>query len=792
MIKKINIKKFGLFSNFQWKNKIKDKGNNESYFLKENIIYGRNYSGKTTLSRIVRSLETKTISDKYDTPEFEIELVDEETINQNNYTKNSLKIRVFNEDFVRENLSFIIDPNGQIASFAILGENTDIQSQIDQLINELGSNEKDEETGMYKNLKDFEESRNLKEQEYNTTKRNIDSQLTTKAKEIKQSNSKYGDVNYNYTKIKFDIETIKSGNFISIDSEKEKQNEQIIKEEIKEEIRYSLFEEFRLSQFIEKAKELLLKNILDTNKIEELIKNASLNNWVKIGYDLHKEDKENCKCGFCGHVISQARWAELDKHFDEETEKLKQNLVSFQKEISGEIDRITTLLNKDNFYTEFQNEAENILYDIELEYDKYREDLEYIKSKVKEREVNILQVLHFELEPTFSITNFNNHKQSFLDLVERNNENAQNLSSKQETAKKELRLLEVKRFLEGINYDELLKEISDKEKNYKDEIEKVNNLNAQIVNKEDQLKTLQNHLKDERKGAEKVNLYLNNFFGHQNLTLEAIENEELQKSIKFEVRRNGHIAHHLSEGECSLLAFCYFIAKLDDVETSTYKPIIFIDDPISSLDSNHIFYIYSLINSELFCENRFEQIFISTHNLEFLKYLKKLQKSKNSKREYFIINRNKENTEILLMPDYMKSYVTEFNYLFHQIYKCANASLVDDSNYHIFYNFGNNARKFLEVLLFYKYPSNQGDERKANTYRLKQYFDNDNQVVSLTERINNEYSHLEEIFTRSENIIEGNVEEMNKVAQFILKKIKEKDTEQYNALLESVGVKSTN
>ena len=107
MIKKINIKKFGLFSNFQWKNKIKDKGNNESYFLKENIIYGRNYSGKTTLSRIVRSLETKTISDKYDTPEFEIELVDEETINQNNYTKNSLKIRVFNEDFVRENLNSI-------------------------------------------------------------------------------------------------------------------------------------------------------------------------------------------------------------------------------------------------------------------------------------------------------------------------------------------------------------------------------------------------------------------------------------------------------------------------------------------------------------------------------------------------------------------------------------------------------------------------------------------------------------------------------------------------------------
>lgn len=271
----------------------------------------------------------------------------------------------------------------------------------------------------------------------------------------------------------------------------------------------------------------------------------------------------------------------------------------------------------------------------------------------------------------------------------------------------------------------------------------------------------------------------------------AITNES-DKSVKFEIKRDGCTAYHLSEGECSLVAFCYFMAKLDDIETSGHKPIIFIDDPISSLDSNHIFYVYSLINSELFCDNKFEQIFISTHNLEFLKYLKRLEKSKNSKREHFIIHRNKENTEILLMPNYMKSYVTEFNYLFHQIHKCANANLVDDSNYHIFYNFGNNARKFLEVLLFYKYPSNQKDERNANKERLKKYFSNDNQSVSLTERINNEYSHLEEVFTRSENIIENNVEEMQKLAQFILKKIEEKDNEQYNALLESIGENLTN
>lgn len=785
MINKIYIKKFGLFSDFQWNfERNNKKGEKEKvFFQKENIIYGRNYSGKTTLSRIIRSLETKTISDKYQNPEFEI-LYDKIKINQNNYASNSLKVRVFNEDFVKENLRFIIDPDGEIIPFAILGENTEIQPKIDALSKELGNNEIDKETGLYKNLKDLKNSVISKQNEYDTIKRNLDNQLTNKAREIKGDNGKYGDVNYNITKINDEIASIKSSNFTLITLEKEKQNEQIIKEEIKQEIKYSLFEQFKYLDFSERAKELLSKNIVDTNKIEELIKNASLNNWVKTGYDLHKGDTENCKCGFCGNIVSQTRWEELDKHFDEETEKLKQNLISFQNEISDEIAKIPNLLNKNIFYTEFQNDVESILNGLQEEYDKYKTDLEATKEKIKEREENILQVLNFEFEPIFSADNFNKLKQSFYDLLKKNNEYSQQLFSKQSEAKKELRLLEVKRFLDTIDYDKNLVEISKKEQIYEEEKSKVEQLNTLIEEKESERKSLETQLKDEKKGAEKVNFYLNNFFGHQNLTLEAIENDDTDKKIKFEIKRDSITAYHLSEGECSLVAFCYFMAKLDDIETSGHKPIIFIDDPISSLDSNHIFYVYSLINSELFCKNKFEQIFISTHNLEFLKYLKRLQKSENSKREHFIIHRNKENTEILLMPNYMKDYITEFNYLFHQIYKCANED-IEDSNYHIFYNFGNNARKFLEILLSYKYPNAKISDK------LQKYF-NHHQSTLQVDRVNNEYSHLEGTFEKGNIIPESNFIEMQKVAQFILRKMQEKDDEQYNALLESIGENLTN
>ncbi|RAY62996.1 AAA family ATPase, partial [Enterobacter kobei] len=123
-----------------------------------------------------------------------------------------------------------------------------------------------------------------------------------------------------------------------------------------------------------------------------------------------------------------------------------------------------------------------------------------------------------------------------------------------------------------------------------------------IAQKQSLITEKKRELNDEAKGAMKVNEYLNNFFGHRFLSLEALKeqtDDTNRTQIRFEVMRDGKKAYHLSEGECSLLAFCYFLAKLDDIETRDSKPIIWIDDPISSLDGNHIFFIYSLLNAEI-------------------------------------------------------------------------------------------------------------------------------------------------------------------------------------------------
>ena len=65
------------------------------------------------------------------------------------------------------------------------------------------------------------------------------------------------------------------------------------------------------------------------------------------------------------------------------------------------------------------------------------------------------------------------------------------------------------------------------------------------------------------------------------------------------------------------------------------------------------------------------------------------------------------------------------------------------------------------------------------------FFGDDPQAGDITTRISNELSHLEEIFDRSMKPIE--IPEIPKLANYVLDKMYEKDYEQFNALLNSIG-----
>uniref|UniRef100_UPI0027E3DD87 AAA family ATPase n=1 Tax=Serratia marcescens TaxID=615 RepID=UPI0027E3DD87 len=179
------------------------------------------------------------------------------------------------------------------------------------------------------------------------------------------------------------------------------------------------------------------------------------------------------------------------------------------------------------------------------------------------------------------------------DLIAKNNGRTISLENDKNTARESLRLTDVASFIGDITYDTELARIA----NLKTDADTANTAfteaEAEILEQETEVTRLQGQQKDERKGAERVNDLLSHFFGHDGIKLEAKDNVD-NTSVKFEVTRDGKSAYNLSEGECSLIAFCYFIAKLEEPDSKGKDLIIYIDDPISSLDGNHIFFMFTV------------------------------------------------------------------------------------------------------------------------------------------------------------------------------------------------------
>jgi len=794
MIKKIKtINNLAVFNNFEWDKSVLDSENKVLEFKKNNIIYGRNYSGKTTLSRIIRAMETGSISDKYISPSFSVEIEGSGDISLHNLKSHGKTIRVFNEDFVRENLKFITNPDEHIESFAILGDdNNKIEEEIAELELKLGSDEKEKETGLYKENKELAESYSICSKKHSTAKTNLESLLNNKATDkkigIKYQSSRFGDQNYNIAKLRKDIDSVLDKDFKPIDESKEKELNKVIDEKPLDNVQPCGQMTFDISNLANQTKPLLEKKILESGKIESLLKDAIMNRWVKEGYEIHNGKSDTC--GFCGNLISHNRWEELNRHFDEESKKLENSIINLIRLIEEEVKlkKDTFKINMSLFYSKFHEQCNQIQAEYNELIKVYINSLESLKSQLNNRKNDLLNEKEF--------IDINENSSELLATLEKYemlrvevNSFSERLTTEKQKAQENLRLKEVYNFILTIDYINKVDEISALEKEKNEAGEKRESKEIEIKNIKSKIDEKKRLLNDEEKGAKKVNEYLNNYFGHNFLSLRAIEQDNSlngQKQIRFEIVRDGKKAHHLSEGECSLIAFCYFMAKLHDIETKGVKAIIWIDDPISSLDSNHVFFIYSLINADIVTLKNYEQLFITTHNLDFLKYLKRFPgasatKEAKSKYRYLLVQRESKNSTIQLMPKYLCNYVTEFNFLFEQIYKCATISQVDDENHGYFYNFGNNARKFLEVFLFYKFPDGASDEEK-----YKRFFGTDLVPSILANRINNEYSHLCGVLERGGLPIE--VPEMNTIAKLILDRIKTLDKGQYNSFLTSIGI----
>ena len=243
----------------------------------------------------------------------------------------------------------------------------------------------------------------------------------------------------------------------------------------------------------------------------------------------------------------------------------------------------------------------------------------------------------------------------------------------------------------------------------------VNQNNSLILELEEKTSNIGRAIKE-------INKHLREFFGREEIKLELDESKK-----GYTIKRYGQPARNLSEGEKTAIAFSYFIVKAKEKEFKIRDGIVFIDDPISSFDSNFIYHCFSLIGTHF---KEVGQLFISTHNFQLFNLVKDWLINKNehlkgdkkkAKSEFFMVENFIESdvrkAKLVELDKTLRNHKSEYHFLFA---KLKEFSEKQDTEYGDFYTIGNMARRFFDIFVDFKIPKS-GDQRSKMDSFTKKY-----------------------------------------------------------------------
>ena len=372
--------------------------------------------------------------------------------------------------------------------------------------------------------------------------------------------------------------------------------------------------------YLKNVNEIISSKVVERVLIGRLDNQRKIN-FAKEGLEIHKE--ENI-CSFCGNELSAEVLMELERYFSADEVKELQNRIKVGKE------KITNLLNEitasvkistDDFFPNLKDNVEKESKKVNESLEEQKSYLEILIKTLEQKESNLF-VESKELElPVPNSVNYgeiNRH-------IEIHNQNVLDIKNKQKEARDAVRYHEIKLLLDNFKYDveierltTLTSEKEEKELVYsqkENEKEKLEQNLAEYRSRIDKLKP-----KAEKQAIERINKKLRlkvswelDYVDNENLGYYRIKEGERYRSVK-----------QLSTGEKNVIAFLYFIERLEEVkEGRRKKKIIVFDDPMSSNDDKMQYLIiwelqrlYQCKDTNKFDVNR-DLMVILTHNIHF-------------------------------------------------------------------------------------------------------------------------------------------------------------------------------
>ncbi|MFK4887363.1 AAA family ATPase [Lactococcus petauri] len=556
---------------------------------KLNFFYGSNGSGKTTISKLLGS---QILSDNCEIK----------------YSHNdNVRTLVYNNQFVDNNFKQSKDLKGIFT----LGEYSINQQETLKLLHQKNIENQASIEIKSKTVRGFEDEIE-----------NSEDILTEKSwkiqQEIGESFSK-ALVGYRNSKKKFYNQCLDS-------YEKWDQNTIIKIEELKEKYDivysqnssiYPIFSTFDIEESLTYEISNLLSKVITGSinlPIGHMIDVLNNSDWVRQGLDyMHNADN---KCPFCQQEINKELKDEIENYFDEVYEIDCHNLSEFIQQYKDYFSQILVrikeiiasnipIIDISNLEVKYHLLENLVALNIE-ELDKKK------KSPSIKTSINTAKDLLVEINDI--ITLFNNN-------IRLNNEIVRNRDIEKKKCAELLWEYIVSELKVDIEFH--IKFVQGKEKAITSINEKISALKQEISDNKEQIENIEEALTSVAPTITHINKLLKKF-DFKGFSLK--ENSK-SKGMYEIVREDGTDAKNtLSEGEYNFITFLYFyhlVYGSQEKSGITSEKIIVIDDPISSLDSNVLFIVSTLVKNLLKdCrknENGILQTFILTHNVYFHK-----------------------------------------------------------------------------------------------------------------------------------------------------------------------------
>ena len=223
------------------------------------------------------------------------------------------------------------------------------------------------------------------------------------------------------------------------------------------------------------------------------------------------------------------------------------------------------------------------------------------------------------------------------------------------------------------------KQLKDKQKEFDDEVNKIkgdNGLEVKIKDLEKEIIELQGKTENPENLVLNINKRLKNLVSFE---LKYIEDQNLNGHYKIKDCDTGidRDVIELSTGEKNIIAFLYFIEKLNEksnIENRMNRIIVF-DDPMTSNDDGMQYLIIEELNRLIKSIHDFDHFVLLTHNKHFYINMRFGYKYKDNK--FLRLESNLHKTKIVPIVKEEDDYKTSYEALWHEmiyLYRTENTS----------------------------------------------------------------------------------------------------------------------